>query len=113
MARPSRMWLTSPRALRPVTESLQPGATAPEPDERAVPDDALTDVPADDGDQGSRPLRAELRGALWTIVCEGHPMTDRILLNGRFNTLDPANSSATAVAVEDSLFAAAGDDREI
>ncbi len=40
-------------------------------------------------------------------------MTDRILLNGRFNTLDPARPSATAVAIEDGLFAAVGDDREI
>jgi predicted amidohydrolase YtcJ len=40
-------------------------------------------------------------------------MTDLILLNGRFNTLDAAKPSATAVAIEDGLFAAVGDDREI
>ena len=40
-------------------------------------------------------------------------MTDLILLNGRFNTQDAAKPSATAVAIEDGLFAAVGDDREI
>ena len=33
-ARPSGMWPTSPRALRPATESLPPGVIAPEQDER-------------------------------------------------------------------------------
>ena len=38
---------------------------------------------------------------------------DTILFNGRVATLDPARPAATAVAIEDGLFAAVGDDREI
>jgi predicted amidohydrolase YtcJ len=38
---------------------------------------------------------------------------DIILFNGRITTLDPAHPSATAVAIEDGLFTAVGDDREV
>ena len=40
-------------------------------------------------------------------------MVDTILFNGRITTLDPARPAATAVAVQDGLFAAVGDDQEI
>src|SRR5437899_10776722 len=40
-------------------------------------------------------------------------MSETLLFNGRIATLDPANPSATAVAIEDGLFAAVGNDREI
>jgi predicted amidohydrolase YtcJ len=40
-------------------------------------------------------------------------MTDTVLFNGRITTLDPAHPSATAVAIDNGLFAAVGDDREI
>jgi Amidohydrolase family len=40
-------------------------------------------------------------------------MTDTILFNGRITTLDPANPTAAEAAIEDGLFAAAGDEREI
>src|SRR6266480_3253425 len=41
------------------------------------------------------------------------PMADTILFNGRITTLDPAYPSATAVAIENGLFAAVGSDQEI
>jgi predicted amidohydrolase YtcJ len=40
-------------------------------------------------------------------------MTDTILFNGRITTLDPALPSATAVAIDNGVFTAVGDDREI
>ena len=40
-------------------------------------------------------------------------MTDTVLFNGRITTLDPAHPSATAVAIDNGLFAAVGDEREI
>jgi predicted amidohydrolase YtcJ len=40
-------------------------------------------------------------------------MTDTILFNGRIATLDPAHPSATAVAIDNGLLAAVGDEREI
>jgi predicted amidohydrolase YtcJ len=40
-------------------------------------------------------------------------MIDTILFNGRIATLDPAKPEATAVAIEDGLFSAVGDDRGI
>jgi predicted amidohydrolase YtcJ len=40
-------------------------------------------------------------------------MTDTILFDGRITTLDPAQPSATAVAIDQGLFVAVGDDREI
>jgi predicted amidohydrolase YtcJ len=41
------------------------------------------------------------------------PHTDVILFNGRIATLDPANPSASAVAIEKGVFAAVGADQEI
>ncbi|HEV2685550.1 MAG TPA: hypothetical protein VGW79_02815, partial [Actinomycetota bacterium] len=40
-------------------------------------------------------------------------MTDTILCNGRIATLNPAKPSASAIAIENGLFAAVGSDREI
>jgi predicted amidohydrolase YtcJ len=40
-------------------------------------------------------------------------MTDTILFNGRMTTLDPARPSASAVAIDNGLFEAVGDDAEI
>jgi len=40
-------------------------------------------------------------------------MTDAILFNGRITTLDPAHPSARAVAIDNGLFAAVGDEREL
>src|SRR5437016_7894221 len=40
-------------------------------------------------------------------------MTETLLFNGRIATLDPANPTATAVAIENGQFSAVGDDREI
>jgi len=40
-------------------------------------------------------------------------MTDTILFNGRIATLDPAKPAATAVAIENGLFTAIGEDRDI
>ena len=39
-------------------------------------------------------------------------MSEALLFNGRTTTLDPARPSATAMALENGVFAA-GDDREI
>jgi predicted amidohydrolase YtcJ len=38
---------------------------------------------------------------------------DTIFINGRISTLDPAKPAATAIAVDDGLIAAVGDDREV
>jgi predicted amidohydrolase YtcJ len=40
-------------------------------------------------------------------------MTETILFNGRITTLDPANPTATAVAIDNGLFTAVGADRDI
>jgi predicted amidohydrolase YtcJ len=40
-------------------------------------------------------------------------MTDMLLFNGRIATLDPARPSASAVAIEEGLFAAVGSDQDI
>src|ERR1700676_2434795 len=40
-------------------------------------------------------------------------MIDTILFNGRITTLDPANPSATAMAIKDGVFAAVSGDQEI
>jgi predicted amidohydrolase YtcJ len=40
-------------------------------------------------------------------------VVETILFNGRIATLDPANPAATALAIEDGLFTAVGDDRDI
>src|SRR2546428_12576624 len=40
-------------------------------------------------------------------------MIDTILFNGRITTLDPANPSATAVAIKDGVFIAVSGDQEI
>jgi predicted amidohydrolase YtcJ len=40
-------------------------------------------------------------------------MTETLLFNGRIVTLDPANPTATAMAIKDGQFSAVGDDREI
>jgi predicted amidohydrolase YtcJ len=36
---------------------------------------------------------------------------DTIFINGRISTLDPAKPAATAIALDDGLIAAVGDDR--
>jgi len=40
-------------------------------------------------------------------------MTDTILFNGRMTTLDPTRPSASALAIDNGLFEAVGDDVEI
>ena len=40
-------------------------------------------------------------------------MTDTILFNGRMTTLDPTRPSASALAIDNGLFEAVGDDAEI
>jgi predicted amidohydrolase YtcJ len=43
----------------------------------------------------------------------GHSMTRKILMNGKFTTLDPSRPRATAVALRDGLFEAVGSDDEV
>src|SRR6266496_3570014 len=53
------------------------------------------------------------RGEPGFADASGKTMSDTILFNGRITTLDPAYPSATAVAIENGLFAAVGSDQEI